>query len=71
MIVEDRTAVLRATDHDVGAAVAELSSPGFPGVDDQVTESLVDLVDPEWVAAFFEHGAGRGEDPGPPRAARA
>jgi putative phosphoesterase len=71
MIVEDRTAVLRVTDYDVDAAVAELRGSGFPGVDDQVTESLVDPVDPEWVAAFFEHGAGRGEDPGPPRAARA
>ena len=51
--------------------MAELRSSGFPDVDDQVTESLVDPVDPDWVAAFFEHGAGRGEDPGPPRAARA
>jgi predicted phosphodiesterase len=71
MIVEDRTAVLRATDYDVDAAVAELCSSGFPDVDDQVRESFVDPVDPDWVAAFFEHGAGRGQDPGPPRPARA
>ena len=70
MIVEDGKPVLRATDYDLYAALAELRSSGFPDVEDQLTESLVDPVDPDWVAAFFEHGAGRGEDPGPPRPAR-
>jgi putative phosphoesterase len=70
MIVEDGSAVLRATDYDLDAALAELRSSGFPDVDDQVTESLVNPVDPGWVAAFFEHAAGRGEDPGPPPPAR-
>jgi predicted phosphodiesterase len=70
MIVEDATAVLRATDYELEAALAELRGSGFPDVDEQLVESLVAPVDPDWVAAFFEHGAGRGEDPGPPRPAR-
>jgi predicted phosphodiesterase len=69
MIVEDGTAVARATEYDLDAALAELRSSGFPDVEEHITESLVDPVDPDWVAAFFEHGAGRGEDPGPPRPA--
>ena len=71
MVVEDGTPLLRSTDYDLDAALAELRGSGFPDVDDQVAESLLDPVDPDWVAAFFEHGAGRGEDPGPPRPARA
>lgn len=69
MIVQDGTAVPRATDYDLETALAELRRSGFPDVDELVTESLLDPVDPDWVAAFFEHGAGRGEDPGPPRPA--
>jgi predicted phosphodiesterase len=71
MIVEDGTPMLRSTDYDLGAALRELGETGFPDVDDLLMESLVDPVDPAWVAAFFEHGAGRGEDPGPPRPAGA
>jgi predicted phosphodiesterase len=71
MIVEDGTAAPRATDYDLAAALAELRSSGFPDVEEHITESLVDPVDPDWVTAFFEHGAGRGEDPGPPRPAAA
>jgi predicted phosphodiesterase len=69
MTVADGTPVLRATDYDLDAALDELRSSGFPDLEDQVLESLVNPVDPGWVAAFFEHGAGRGEDPGPPRPA--
>ena len=64
MVVEDGSPVLRATDYDLDAAVAELRSSGFPDVDEQVAESLLDPVDPDWVAAFFEHGAGPGRGPG-------
>jgi predicted phosphodiesterase len=71
MVVEDGTPVLRCTDYDLDAALAELRGSGFPDVDDMIIASQVDPVDPDWVAAFFEHGAGRGEDPGPPRPARA
>jgi predicted phosphodiesterase len=71
MIVEDGAAVPRVTDYDLDAALAELRSSGFPDFEGLVAESLVDPVDPDWVAAFFEHGAGRGEDPGPPRLASA
>jgi hypothetical protein len=71
MIVEDGMPVLHSTDYDLDAALAELRGSGFPDIDEQFTESLLDPVDPDWVAAFFEHGAGRGEDPGPPRPARA
>ncbi|HYB25535.1 MAG TPA: metallophosphoesterase family protein [Solirubrobacteraceae bacterium] len=69
MLVEDGTAVPRVTSYDLDAALNELRRSGFPDLDEQLAESLVRPVDPDWVAAYFEHGAGRGEDPGePPRA---
>jgi len=71
MLVEDGTALPRATSYDLEAALAELRASGFPGVEEHVTESLVEPVDPDWVSAFFEHQAGRGEDPGQPRPAGA
>jgi putative phosphoesterase len=68
MTVTDGRAELRATPYDVPAALEELSASGYSGLEGQVSESLIDPVDPDWVSAFFEHGAGRGEDPGdPPR----
>ncbi len=66
MTVTDSRPELRETPYDVPAAVEELSSSGYPDLEEQVSESLVDPVDPDWVTAFFEHGAGRGEDPGDP-----
>ena len=57
---------LRETPYDVAAAVEELRASAFPGAEDLVRESLLEPVDPDWVAAFFEHGAGRRPDPGPP-----
>jgi predicted phosphodiesterase len=69
MIVGDGVAVPRATSYDLDAALAELRDSGFPDVEEHVAESLVEPVDADWVSAFFEHGAGRGEDPGPPRRA--
>ena len=71
MLIEDGTPVPRATNYDLDAALAELRRSGFPDLDDQLAESLVHPVDPDWVAAYFEHGAGRGENPGEPRAASA
>ncbi len=65
MLLEDGKPSLRETAYDVGAAVVELRCSGFPDVDDQVTESLLTPAHPEWVAAFFEHAAGRAPDPGP------
>lgn len=66
MLVADGAPVLRETGYDLDAAVAQLRPSGFPDLDDQLDGSLRDLADAGWVAAFFEHGAGRGEDPGPP-----
>lgn len=65
MIVEDGAATMRETSYDLEAAVAELRSSGFVDLEDQL-DGLLHPVDPGWVAAFFEHGTGRGEDPGPP-----
>lgn len=66
MLVADGTPELRETGYDVRTAVAELQTSGFPGLDEMFAESLLEPVDPEWVSAFFEHGAGRGPDPGKP-----
>jgi predicted phosphodiesterase len=71
MLVEDGIPVPRETSYDLDAALAELRRSRFPDLDDQLAESLVHPADPDWVAAYFEHGAGRGEDPGEPRAAGA
>lgn len=37
-----------------------------PFVEGRLAGSLLEPADPDWVAAFFAHGAGRGEDPGEP-----
>jgi putative phosphoesterase len=66
LTVNDRRPELRETAYDLDAAVAELRGSGYGDVEGQVAESLLDPADPDWVAAFFEHGAGRGPDPGPP-----
>lgn len=69
MTVENGTASPRETTYDLDAAVAELRRSGFPGLDDMLVDSQLDPADPDWVAAYFEHGAGRGPDPGEPRRA--
>jgi putative phosphoesterase len=66
LIMDGIEAQLRETRYDVAAAQEELRASGFPGVDEFVAESLIKPVDAAWVAAYFEHGAGRREDPGPP-----
>jgi len=65
-LVVDRVPELRATAYDVDAAARELRATGFPDADGMVAECLLSPVDPAWVTAFFEHGAGRGDDPGDP-----
>jgi predicted phosphodiesterase len=65
LLLDNGEPALRETAYDIEAAVVELRSSGFPDVDDQVTESLLIPADPDWVAAFFEHAAGRAADPGP------
>jgi putative phosphoesterase len=67
MIVEDGAPAMRETTYDLSEAVQELRASGFADVEEQLGSSLLDPTDPDWVAAFFEHGAGRGEDPGEPR----
>jgi putative phosphoesterase len=70
MLIEEGTAIPRTTPYDLDAAVAELRRADYPDLDDQLDGSLLNPVDPDWVAAFFEHGAGRGEHPGEPRRAQ-
>jgi putative phosphoesterase len=69
MIVDDGEPEPRETSYDLDAAIEELRAAGFVDCDEQLGASLLDPSDPDWVAAFFEHGAGRGEDPGEPPAA--
>jgi predicted phosphodiesterase len=61
MLIESRIARPRETRYDLDAAVQELRAAGFPDVEDQLGDSLLDPVDPDWVTAFFERNAGRGE----------
>jgi putative phosphoesterase len=66
MIIDDGVPEPRETAYDLDAAMEELRASGFADVDEQFGASLVDPIDAEWVSAFFEHGAGRAEDPGEP-----
>jgi putative phosphoesterase len=66
LVMNGRDPELRETAYDVAAAVAELRASGFPDVEGQLEGSLLEPVDPGWVAELFEHGAGRGEHPGEP-----
>jgi putative phosphoesterase len=63
MVIDGGVPELRTTVYDVGAAVDELAASGFADLDDQLRESLLDPVDPDYVAAYFEHLAGRAEEP--------
>ncbi|MGH2841986.1 MAG: metallophosphoesterase family protein [Solirubrobacteraceae bacterium] len=56
----------RETSYDLDVALEELKASGFPEVEELLKESLIEPIDPQWVAEFFEHGAGRRPDPGPP-----
>ena len=66
LIMNGNEPQLRETTYDIESALEELRASGFPGVDELIAESLLAPVDADWVSAFFEHGAGRGENPGPP-----
>jgi putative phosphoesterase len=66
LIMDGTRPRLRETPYNVEAAIDEMCASGFPGVIDLVRESLLEPIDPDWVAAFFEHTAGRRDDPGPP-----
>ncbi len=68
MVIDEGVPELRATAYDLTAAVDELRASGFADLDSQLRESLLDPVDPDYVAAYFEHLAGRGQDPGDPPA---
>jgi predicted phosphodiesterase len=57
LLVEDGTPVPRETSYDLIAAVAELRASGFPDVEDQLSDSLINPADPDEVAAFFERSA--------------
>ncbi len=70
MVVDAGIPEPRETSYDVVAALEQLSRSGYPDLDEALRESLIDPVDPDWVSAFFEHGAGRGDDPGDTRIAR-
>jgi putative phosphoesterase len=49
---------LRRTEYDLGPALGELRSGGFPDLDEMLQESLLAPVDPDDVAEFFERQAG-------------
>jgi predicted phosphodiesterase len=63
MLVEDGEPRPRRTDYDVHAAADELRVSGFD-IDEHLKESLLEPADPDWVAEFFERGAGRGPGAG-------
>lgn len=48
---------LRRTDYDLEAALAELRAGEFPDLEEMLTESLLEPVDADEVAAFFEQRA--------------
>ena len=66
MLVEDGVPRAREIAYDVPRAVTELHESGFPDLDGMLDAALLLPVDPDWTAAFFEHQAGRGADPGEP-----
>jgi putative phosphoesterase len=47
---------LRRSDYDLGSAVEEFRTLGYPGVED-LEEALLEPPDPDWVADFFERQA--------------
>lgn len=48
---------LRRTEYDLEAALDELRAGGFPDLDELLHESLIEPVDPDEVAEFFERQA--------------
>ena len=66
VIVEDRVPQLRRTAYDVAAWIARVRASDFPRIDDCLEAAFDPLYDASWLTAYFEHAAGRAEDPGPP-----
>jgi putative phosphoesterase len=64
MLVADRVPEPRETSYDLPPAIEELRAAGFADFESSLEAALLDPHDPDWVAAYFEHGAGRGEHPG-------
>jgi predicted phosphodiesterase len=58
LLLRDGEPDLRRTTYDLDAAAAAIRATGFPDADDLVKESLLEPVDPEWVARLFEEGTG-------------
>lgn len=44
----------RRTDYDVDAAMAQIRATAFPDVDDVMRRSLIEPVDPAWIARYLE-----------------
>lgn len=66
LLVADGEPEPRRTAYDVDAAAGAIRASGFPDADDLIRESLVEPVDPAWVARHFEERAGAGyPDPTP------
>ena len=58
LLVADGEPDPRRTQYDVDAAVEVLRASGFPDVDDLIQESLLEPVEPGFVARHFEDRAG-------------
>ena len=58
LLVADGEPDLRRTQYDVDAAAETLRASGFPDVDDLIHESLLEPVEPGFVAQHFEDRAG-------------
>lgn len=63
MVITDGVPEPRETSYDVAGALAELRASGLPDVDELLDESLLNPAAADWVAAYFEYGAGRGPEP--------
>jgi putative phosphoesterase len=57
LLVADGEPEPRRTAYDVDAAATVIRTSGFPDADDLIRESLVEPVDPVWVARHFEDRA--------------
>ena len=57
LLVGDGEPHARRTDYDVDAAMAQIRATAFPDVDDVMRKSLLEPVDPAWIARFLEDRA--------------
>ena len=63
LLVGDGEPDPRRTDYDVDAAMAQIRATAFPDVDDVMRKSLIEPVDPAWIARFLEDRATAGQAP--------